>query len=348
MHLDDYDYALPQELIAQYPPAKRGDARMLALRASADDPQLAGITDLPSYLRPGDLMVLNDTRVIPARLFGTKETGGAIEILIERVIDDRTALAHVRASKAPKPGSRCFLQPAGEIAIKAREGELFVLETANGQAIDQVLTNCGHMPLPPYIERADQPLDSERYQTVFATQPGAVAAPTAGLHLDHNMLDAIGGAGVDIETLTLHVGAGTFRPVRGDSIDDHVMHAERIEVSERLCAAVAATRARGGRVVAIGTTVARALEAVAARGLPLTPYCGDTQLFIRQGFEFQVIDALLTNFHLPRSTLLMLVCAFAGHARVMQAYRTAVMHQFRFFSYGDAMWLERPVPGIAA
>ena len=342
MNIEDVDYALPDELIAQHPPAQRRDARLLAVGAGerADNAAL-GIADLPHLLRPGDLMVVNDTRVIPARLFGRKESGGALEILIERVQSSNRALAHIRASKSPKAGTRCLIEPGGEVWVRGREDDLFVIETAPGESIASLLERCGHVPLPPYIERNDTHQDAERYQTVFARQAGAVAAPTAGLHLDQALLDTIAAAGVTIKSLTLHVGAGTFRPVRGGDIDNHVMHAERFSVSEELCTAINAARNEGRRVVAIGTTVTRALESAARQGLPLQAIDDDTRLFIRPGFQFQVVDALMTNFHLPRSTLLMLVCAFAGYERVMAAYRQAVAQQFRFFSYGDAMWLQR-------
>jgi S-adenosylmethionine:tRNA ribosyltransferase-isomerase len=312
------------------------------------------VAALPSLLRPGDLVVLNDTRVIPARLFGRKATGGAVEVLIERTLSSTRALAHVRASKSPKPGSRIDVEPSGALTVLGREGELFLIEGADGAELAPILTASGHMPLPPYIARADEPTDAERYQTVYARRPGAVAAPTAGLHIDEAMLDELRARGIDTAAVTLHVGAGTFQPVRGDDVESHVMHAERIEVGTDACAAIARARAAGGRVVAIGTTVARALEAAAAEAAgvspfghnspseqPLAPYAGDTRLFIRPGFPFGVIDALLTNFHLPRSTLLMLVSAFGGHARVMAAYAHAVASGYRFFSYGDAMWLER-------
>lgn len=340
MQLDDFDYALPAALIAQHPPARRRDARLLALEPGAALRDLT-IADLPALLLPGDLVVLNDTRVIPARLYGRKESGGAVEILIERVLAPYRALAHVRASKAPKPGTRCLLDPAGTVTVMGREGDLFVLESDAAEPFDALLGRAGHVPLPPYIERSDEVLDSERYQTVFATRPGAVAAPTAGLHLDDALLATIKNAGIEVATLTLHVGAGTFQPVRTDTIEAHVMHAERFEIPPPLCAALKATQERRGRVVAIGTTVARALESAALEGLPIRPMRGETQLFIRPGFEFRAVDVLLTNFHLPRSTLLMLVSAFGGHEQVLAAYRHAVAHRYRFFSYGDAMWLPR-------
>jgi S-adenosylmethionine:tRNA ribosyltransferase-isomerase len=348
VHLGDFDYSLPKDLIAQYPRPTRRDARLLVV---GRDPAVGAdltIADLPRLLHAGDLVVLNDTRVIPARLFGHKETGGAIEILIERVVGPQRALAHVRASKAPQRGARLLLQPSGELVVAGREDDLFLLDSPTGQDLHLLLARAGHMPLPPYIERPDEVSDAERYQTVYARAPGAVAAPTAGLHIDCDLLDEMQAMGVALAYVTLHVGAGTFRPLRSP-IKDHVMHAEQIEVSQDLCAAVNGARRSGGRIVAIGTTVARALETAAQMALPLQPFSGDTRLFIQPGFRFRVVDALLTNFHLPRSTLLILVSTFAGHAPVMAAYALAVEEKFRFFSYGDAMWLERAVidePGV--
>lgn len=341
VHLSAFDFDLPPALIAQYPAPQRRDARLLVLGCAAEALADRSVADLPALLRPGDVVVLNDTRVIPARLRGRKESGGEIEILLERVVSASRAYAHVRASKSPRPGTRLLLDPAGELLVVGREDDLFLLETSAGVPLADLLVTCGHTPLPPYIERADDALDAERYQTVYARRPGAVAAPTAGLHLDEAMLAEIAARGVATATVTLHVGAGTFRPVRGEDLASHVLHPERVDVSAETCAAISAARARGGRVIAIGTTVTRALEAAAAGAGGLAPFHGDTRLFIREGFAFKVIDALLTNFHLPRSTLLMLVCAFGGHARVMAAYRQAVAAGYRFFSYGDAMWVER-------
>ena len=349
MQLSDFDYVLPDAQIAQYPPARRRDARLLVLGAGTGLWTNSGIAALPALLRPSDLVVVNDTRVIPARLHGRKATGGVVEILIERVLSPLAALAQIRASKSPREGQRITLDPQGVLVVRGREGALFVVEAVGGADIAGLLAASGHIPLPPYIQRADEALDAERYQTVFARQPGAVAAPTAGLHIDEALLDEMQARGAAIATVTLHVGAGTFSPLRSDDIDAHVMHAERVEVSAELVAAVARARAAGGRVVAIGTTVARALEAAAQRPDGLAPFSDDTRLFIRAGFEFQVVDALLTNFHLPRSTLLMLVAAFGGQARVLAAYHHAVAAGYRFFSYGDAMWLARaPTDGVAA
>ena len=341
MQIADFDYALPESLIAQFPLSRRRDARLLELGVLPGEWRDGGVVDLPELLRPGDLVVLNDTRVIAARLFGRKISGGAVEILLERLLSSNQALAQIRASKKPRAGSAILLEPQGEIRVVGREGDLFVIEASDNGDLADLLEASGHVPLPPYIARPDQQLDVERYQTVFAEKPGAVAAPTAGLHLDRELLNEMRARGVSIATITLHVGAGTFQPLRSDDIDAHVMHAEHIEVTRTVCEAASAARASGARVVALGTTVARALESAALATGKLEPYVGDTRLFIRAGFDFRVVDALLTNFHLPRSTLLMLVSAFGGHARVMAAYRHAVAARYRFFSYGDAMWLER-------
>ena len=341
MQLADFDYVLPDALIAQYPPARRRDARLLVLGRAVGEWADDGVAALPALLTPGDLVVLNDTRVIPARLHGHKATGGAVEILIERLLSAREALAQIRARRAPRAGTRIVLAPRGVLEVSGREGDLFVLRATAGEELSAVLAASGHVPLPPYIARAAEALDAERYQTVYAARPGAVAAPTAGLHLDQELLDEIRVRGAGIASVTLHVGAGTFQPLRSDDLDAHVMHAERVEVTAAVCAAVARARAAGGRVIAIGTTVARALEAAARGPAGIAPLSGDTRLFIRAGFEFRVIDALLTNFHLPRSTLLLLVAAFGGYARVLAAYDHAIAAGYRFFSYGDAMWLER-------
>jgi len=338
--LADFDYDLPDALIAQHPPARRGDARLLVLSARAGEWTDGTVAGLARLVRPRDVLVLNDTRVIPARLFGRKTSGGAVELLIERMQDHGRALAQLRASKPTRAGTRITLEKNGALVVTGRMGEFYVIEAADCADLAHLIAANGHVPLPPYITRPDAVADSERYQTVFARRPGAVAAPTAGLHLDQALLDALAHLGAAIHFVTLHVGAGTFQPVRTPAIENHVMHAERVEVSAATCAAIADARAAGGRVIAIGTTVTRALEAAAAQG-ELVPFTGDTRLFIRPGYRFRVVDALMTNFHLPRSTLLMLVSAFGGHARVMAAYRHAVEARYRFFSYGDAMWLER-------
>jgi S-adenosylmethionine:tRNA ribosyltransferase-isomerase len=336
----DFNYALPPELIAQHPPRERTAARMLCL-----DPdgalRDAHITGLPGELRRGDLLVLNDTRVIPARLFGIKDSGGRVEVLVERVLPGNEVLAQIRASKSPRPGARIrIVHSSGEFEVLGRESEFFRLRLAEAGDVDALLRQAGHMPLPPYIQRQDEVQDRERYQTVFARAPGAVAAPTAGLHFDEALLAAIRARGVDTGFLTLHVGAGTFQPLRVEDLSKHRMHPERYEIPAVLAEAVGKTKARGGRVVAVGTTVVRALESAAAGGA-LRPGEGETRLFITPGFEFRMVDALLTNFHLPESTLLMLVCAFAGKERVLAAYRHAVAQNYRFFSYGDAMFIPR-------
>jgi len=337
MQLSDFDYHLPEQLIAQAPLAERSASRLLLVDPLSDQFMDKRFTDLPSLLESGDLLVFNDTRVIPARLFGQKQSGGRVEVLVERVLDDETLLAHVRASKAPKPGTRLFLENKIECVMQARKGDLFVLHQGDKPWLE-LLEQCGHVPLPPYIQRADADTDRERYQTVYATNPGAVAAPTAGLHFDDAMLDALHQQGVISAHVTLHVGAGTFQPVRGDDIDSHVMHAERFEVSASVVDAITQTREQGGRVIAVGTTVVRSLETAAATG-KLLPMQGESKLFIKPGYRFKVIDAMLTNFHLPKSTLLMLISAFAGTGLMRLAYAHAVSQQYRFFSYGDAMYI---------
>ncbi|MEO1751040.1 tRNA preQ1(34) S-adenosylmethionine ribosyltransferase-isomerase QueA [Thiofaba sp. EF100] len=341
MKVSDFDFDLPEALIAQTPLPERSGARLLVVDGAAGTWRDAAVRDLPTLLQPGDLVVFNDTRVIPARLHGQKDSGGKVEVLIERLLNAREALAHVRASKAPKPGTRLHMEGGVVLEMLGRADELFHLRLVEGGAsLLAALEAHGHMPLPPYIERADTASDRERYQTVFADRPGAVAAPTAGLHFDEALLEAIRARGVETARVTLHVGAGTFQPVRVENVAKHHMHAEWIEVPEATVEAIRATRARGCRVVAIGTTAVRALESAAqAHGGELAPWQGDTRLFITPGYTFRVVDALFTNFHLPRSTLLMLVCAFGGYETVMGAYRHAVASAYRFFSYGDAMFL---------
>jgi len=342
MRVSDFDFELPEALIAQSPLAERSAARLLVVDGAAGGWRDAMVRDLPSLLQPGDLVVFNDTRVIPARLHGQKDSGGKVEVLVERLLDKHEALAHVRASKAPKPGTRLRMEGGIVLEMLARQDELFRLRLVEGgESLLAALEAHGHMPLPPYIERADTAADRERYQTLFADRPGAVAAPTAGLHFDADLLEAIRARGVGTARVTLHVGAGTFQPVRVENLAEHRMHAEWVEVSLATVEAIRATRARGGRVVAIGTTAVRALESAAAASPSgeLAPYTGDTRLFITPGVRFRVVDALFTNFHLPRSTLLMLVSAFGGYEAVMGAYRHAVDAGYRFFSYGDAMFL---------
>lgn len=341
MQLSDFHYELPADRIAQYPPTKRGDSRLLILDGGTGVIEDRRFRDVAAHLRPGDLLVLNDTQVVPARLYGVKDSGGRAEVLIERLLGPARVLAQVRVSKQPRPGREIRVGDAA-LRVIGRQGDLFELELIEGE-LASFLDRHGQVPLPPYITRRDEPLDRERYQTVYAARPGAVAAPTAGLHFDQALLDRLAGQGVRLGRVTLHVGAGTFQPVRVDRLEDHVMHAEQVEVGEDLCALAAATRREGGRIVAVGTTAVRSLETAAADG-DLRPYRGDTRLFIRPGYRFRAVDLLLTNFHLPESTLLMLVCAFAGFEHVMAAYRHAVQAGYRFFSYGDAM-LVRPAPG---
>ena len=336
MKKSDFNYHLPESLIAQKPLAERTASRLLHLdRASGaiKDNQFSNFLDL---LNANDLVVFNDTKVIPARLYGYKASGGKIEILIERVEAERQALAHIKASKSPKPDSLLNLDGGAICRVIERENDLFRLQFETEQTLLDLLADIGHIPLPPYIERADDSDDLERYQTVFAKQAGAVAAPTAGLHFDQAALDKLEAKGIAKAFVTLHVGSGTFQPVRADDLADHVMHKEFYQVSQATVDAVEQVRARGGRVVAIGTTAVRALES-ASRSGSLQAGFGDTDLFITPGYEFKSVDAMLTNFHLPESTLLMLISAFAGYDAVMQAYQHAIQQQYRFFSYGDAM-----------
>lgn len=341
MKLADFDYALPDELIARHPTSERTGSRLLVLEGDSGAIAHRQFVDLIDYLRPEDLLVFNNTRVVPARLFGAKVTGGRVEILIERLLDTRTALAHVRASKTLKPDTKIFLskieggEPTENVAtVLAKENDLYTIAFESDAL--SLLNEIGHMPLPPYIDREDTLSDRERYQTVYAQREGAVAAPTAGLHFSEAYLQRCRELGVEFGYVTLHVGAGTFKPVRVDNILEHRMHAEYIEVDATLCAQVAAAKSRGGRVIAIGTTSVRALESAASSG-ELLPYSGDTQIFIYPGYQFRVVDVLLTNFHLPQSTLLMLVSALAGRDNILRAYREAVEQRYRFFSYGDAM-----------
>jgi S-adenosylmethionine:tRNA ribosyltransferase-isomerase len=329
-----FRYELPPELIAQAPLAERSASRLLVLDAQSGALEDRRFVDLPPLLAPGDLLVLNDTRVLPARLHGTKETGGRVELLLERVIDARSAWFQVKASKSPKPGSEINLPGDATARVVAREGDLFALEL--DRDVEGFLEAHGEIPLPPYIERAPEARDAVRYQTVFAAAPGAVAAPTAGLHFDASVLAALEARGIGRAFVTLHVGAGTFTPLRSNDIDEHVLHPERMRVGSATCATVEAARQRGNRIVAVGTTAVRALETAAAGGA-LEPYEGDTRLYVRPGFEFRVVDTLLTNFHLPESSLLVLVAAFAGLEATLAAYRHAVRERYRFFSYGDAM-----------
>lgn len=322
-----------------HPCAERSASRLLRINPDTDQLADGQFTDFPGLLNAGDLLVFNDTRVIPARLRGQKTSGGRVEVLVERITGPQQVLAHVRASKSPHPGSWLRLQPDIAAQVIERVDDLFRLDFPGTDSVLDILEAHGHMPLPPYIRRDDGPLDRSRYQTVYAQTPGAVAAPTAGLHFDAGIMEQLQARGVELAFVTLHVGAGTFQPVRVDNLDDHVMHYEYLEVDADTCDSIVATRRRGGRVVAVGTTVVRSLETAAREGV-LQPYKGETNLFITPGYRFQCVDALLTNFHLPESTLLMLVCAFAGYARMMHAYQHAIDREYRFYSYGDAMFIE--------
>lgn len=348
MKTSDFDYALPPALIAQHPPTERGQSRLLHLPGGAAPLEHRQVAALPGLLRTGDLLVFNDTRVIPARVFGRKATGGQIEVLLERAVSSHRALVQVRASKAPKAGSELFLGPeALPVSVLGRREALFELAFPAKQEVLPFFETVGEMPLPPYIERSADLEDHARYQTVYARHPGAVAAPTAGLHFTEALLGELEAAGVGQTTVTLHVGAGTFSPVRGEELTAHRMHEERYVLPPEAVAAIEATRARGGRVVAVGTTVVRVLETAARRPGGLAPHSGETDIFIYPPFPFRVVDGLMTNFHLPQSTLLMLVSAFAGWSAVREAYEAAVAEGYRFFSYGDAMLLWRaPAPEV--
>ncbi|MBH3334678.1 tRNA preQ1(34) S-adenosylmethionine ribosyltransferase-isomerase QueA [Serratia marcescens] len=345
MRVADFSFELPESLIAHYPQAERSACRLLQLDGPSGALTHGVFTDLLDKLEAGDLLVFNNTRVIPARMFGRKVSGGKIEVLVERVLDDHRVLAHVRASKAPKPGAELLLGDDESIAatMVARHETLFELRFNDERDVFTILNAAGHMPLPPYIARPDEDADRELYQTVYSEKPGAVAAPTAGLPFDEPLLAALRAKGVEMAFVTLHVGAGTFQPVRVETIEDHVMHAEYAEVPQDVVDAVLACKARGKRVVAVGTTSVRSLESAAAASKEalIAPFFGDTSIFIYPGYHYQVIDALVTNFHLPESTLIMLVSAFAGYKNTMNAYQQAVAEQYRFFSYGDAMFISR-------
>jgi S-adenosylmethionine:tRNA ribosyltransferase-isomerase len=336
----DFTYELPDELIAQQPLAERSASRLLTLDGPTGALADRQVRDLPELVAPGDLLVFNDTRVIPARLFAIKESGGKVELLLERPLDAFRALVHAGASKPLRPDMR-LTSRGGAITVVEKRGDLWVVELPEPAL--GFFEKHGQMPLPPYIRREPDAADSLRYQSVFARNRGAVAAPTASLHFDASLLAALEQRGAHRAFITLHVGAGTFQPVRTDAVGAHVMHSEFVEVTAATCDAIAAARARGGRVIAVGTTVVRALES-AAGASALAPFVGDSSLFIVPGFRFRVVDAMLTNFHLPESTLLMLVSAFAGRDAVLAAYRHAVAGRYRFFSYGDAMFLT-PAPG---
>lgn len=343
MKLSDFSFTLPEHLIAKYPTENRAASRLLQLDGKTGNIKHSMFADMLALVEEGDLLVFNNTRVIPARLLGKKETGGQVEVLIERITDEHTALAHVRASKAPKPGTKLVLEDKVNVTVEGRDDALFKLRFDHQENVLTLLEQYGHMPLPPYIDRPDEQTDKERYQTVYNEKPGAVAAPTAGLHFDDDILAALKAKGVNLAFVTLHVGAGTFQPVRVDNIHEHKMHAEYAEVPQEVVDAVLATKANGKRVIAVGTTSVRSLEsaAQAAEDEMIAPFYSDTEIFIYPGFNFKVIGAMFTNFHLPESTLMMLISAFAGRDNVMQAYAEAIDKSYRFFSYGDSMFIEK-------
>lgn len=343
MQRADFHFELPDELIARYPSEQRSDCRLLCVDGQSGALEHRRFPDLLELLEPGDLLVFNDTRVIPARLHGHKASGGKVEMLLERPLDSHCGLAHLRSSKSPKPGTELIFEGDIHAIVEGRRDALFELRFLGDTPMIALLEKHGHMPLPPYITRDDELSDRERYQTVYARRDGAVAAPTAGLHFDQPLLDALAAKGINSAFVTLHVGAGTFQPVRVDNILEHHMHSEWIEVSEAACQQVRDTQAAGKRVIAVGTTSVRCLESACLKSSDgqIAPFSGDTDIFIYPGYEWRCVDALITNFHLPESTLLMLVSAFAGYDHMMRAYRAAVDERYAFFSYGDAMLLTR-------
>jgi S-adenosylmethionine:tRNA ribosyltransferase-isomerase len=336
MKLSDFDFDLPNSLIAQYPSEKRTDSRLLVVQ---DDFINATFSQLGEFLKPKDLLILNDTKVIPARLFGRKESGGKVEILVERLINDFQALVMIKASRAPKIDSYIVLENDKRVRVCDKDAELYKLSFGSNSILT-LLNEIGHVPLPPYIERIDEKEDFVRYQTVYAKNDGAIAAPTAGLHFDEPLLSNLNSYGVNHAFVTLHVGAGTFQPVKVEDIKDHQMHSEYFEVCQETVDKIVTTKANGGRIVAVGTTAVRTLESIALQG-KLSSAKGDTDIFIYPGFEFRLVDAMITNFHLPKSSLLMLVSAFIGIEKMFQIYQYAIEEKYRFFSYGDAMLLEK-------
>ncbi|WP_105264836.1 tRNA preQ1(34) S-adenosylmethionine ribosyltransferase-isomerase QueA [Pseudoalteromonas sp. T1lg76] len=342
MRVADFSFDLPEELIARFPQKERSQSRLLKVDGNSGATSHHIFKDIIDFIEPGDLLVFNNTKVIPARMHGNKASGGKVEVLVERVLDDKRVLAHVRSSKSPKPGTMLLLEGKAEMEMLGRQGELFELELKGEGSVLETLEQIGHMPLPPYIDRPDNDEDKQRYQTVYGEKPGAVAAPTAGLHFDEALMQQLKDKNVEMAFVTLHVGAGTFQPVRVESVTDHHMHSEYIEVPEEVVAAVQAAKARGGRVIAVGTTSVRSLESAAKiGGGELKSYFGDTDIFIFPGYQFNVVDAMITNFHLPESTLIMLVSAFSGQTHILDAYHEAIKERYRFFSYGDAMFLTK-------
>lgn len=347
MQLSDFHYDLPPELIAQEALRDRAASRLLQLDAQfntqQDLPQIVDkyFSDIVDLIHKDDLLIFNNTRVIPARLRGKKDSGGKVEVMVERVLDKHHILAHIRSNKSPKAGAHLLLEKQLNVEVIGRQGRLFEIKFLHKRSVFELLDEYGHIPLPPYIERDDTEDDRERYQTVFAKKVGAVAAPTAGLHFTNELLDQLKNKGVEMAQVTLHVGAGTFLPVSVDNLDDHIMHAEWVEVDQSVCDAVATCKARGGKIVAVGTTSVRSLESAAKVTGEIQPFSGDTRLFITPGYSFNVVDAMITNFHLSESTLLMLVSAFSGYENIMAAYQHAIKEKYRFFSYGDAMFLSK-------
>jgi S-adenosylmethionine:tRNA ribosyltransferase-isomerase len=345
MRVSDFSFDLPQDLIARFPKEDRTASRLMLLNGKSGEIKDKGFKDIIDELNKGDLLIFNNTRVIPARLFGQKSSGGKVEVLVERLIDQHGVLAHIRASKSPKVGAELLLEGKVKATMVARHGALFELKFSGKTSVLDILNDIGHMPLPPYIDRPDEDSDRERYQTVYNEKPGAVAAPTAGLHFDEDILAIIQSKGIELAFVTLHVGAGTFQPVKVDEISDHVMHSEYVEVPQEVADKIQHTKSNGGRVIAVGTTSVRSIESAAQQAKstnrPLGEFYGDTDIFITPGYEFLVIDGLLTNFHLSESTLLMLVSAFSGYEHIMLAYQHAIKEKYRFFSYGDAMFLTK-------
>ena len=340
MQRDLFHYDLPQELIAQQPPPQRRDARLLTLDGASGALADRRVPDIAALVEPGDLLVFNDTRVIRARLFGTKPTGGRVELLIERVLNATEVLAHIRSSRSPRLGTVLTIGGRYRFKLVGRDGDLYRLMSNSNADVGEMMRQVGHVPLPPYIDRDATDVDLERYQTIFARVAGAVAAPTAGLHFDEALMRQLAENETDIGFVTLHVGAGTFQPIRSSCIEEHRMHAEYFEVSDELCGQVERARGANKRIIGIGTTSVRALESACVDG-HLQERRGETDIFIYPGYRFCIVDAMLTNFHLPESTLLALVCAFAGREHVLRAYRHAIRERYRFFSYGDAMWITR-------
>jgi S-adenosylmethionine:tRNA ribosyltransferase-isomerase len=340
MHINEFDYDFPEELIAFRPTEERSSSRLLCLDGNSGKIGHGVFKDLLNLLTPNDLLVFNDTKVIPARLYGRKPTGGQVEILITQILDKNHAQALIRSNKPIKPPTKISFEKNITANVVEKNADLFTLQFTKTHSMDEILQTIGRMPLPPYINRVDEKEDYTRYQTIYAKHQGAIAAPTAGLHFDDALLTTLKQQGIQMAYVTLHIGIGTFQPLRVETIETHQMHEEKVEVSEETVKKIQATKARGGRIIAVGTTTVRSLETAAKSG-NLIPFTGKTSIFIYPGFEFQVVDALITNLHLPRSTLLMLVCAFAGHETILNAYREAVQQRYRFFSYGDAMFITR-------